>query len=72
MTGVHCYTVHDHSITHGPTDFRLFQVSIYKFHLWEDLLRESLDLCHDFTGLEVVLSFCCLLLMFFLELLLVV
>ena len=37
----------------------------YKFHLWEDLLRESLDLCHDFTGLQVVLSFCCLLLMFF-------
>ena len=57
-------TVHDHSITHGPTDFRLFQVS-YKFHLWKDLLRESLDLCHDFTGLRVVLSFYCLLLMFF-------
>ena len=37
----------------------------YKFHLWEDLLRESLDLCHDFTGLQVVLSFFCLLLMFF-------
>ena len=37
----------------------------YKFHLWEDLLRESLDLCHDFIGLQVVLSFCCLLLMFF-------
>ena len=37
----------------------------YKFHLWEDLLRESLDLCHDFTGLQVVLSFCCLLLKFF-------
>ena len=29
----------------------------YKFHLWEDLLGESLDLCHDFTGLHVVLSF---------------
>ena len=29
----------------------------YKFHLWEDLLRKSLDLCHDFTGLQVVLSF---------------
>ena len=34
--------------------------------------RESLDLCQDFTGLQVVLSFYCLLLMFFLELLLVV
>ena len=37
----------------------------YRFHLWEDLLRENLDLCHDFAGLPVVFSFCCLLLMFF-------
>ena len=72
MTGVDRYTVHMTFLSPmGLPIFICFKFR-YKFHLWEDLLRESLDLCHDFTGLQIVLSFCCLLLMFFLELLLVV
>ena len=73
MTGVG-YTVHMTILSPmGLPIFICFRFR-YKFYLWEDLLRESLDLCHDFIGLQVVLSFCCLLLMFFffLELLLVV
>ena len=70
MTDVNFYTVHmTILLLIGLPIFVCFRFR-YKFHLWEDLLRESLDLCHDFTGLHVVLSFCCLLLMFFLELLL--
>ena len=65
MTGVNCYTVHMTILSPmGLLIFVCFRFR-YKFHLWEDLLRESLDLCHDFTGLQVVLSFCCLFLMFF-------
>ena len=65
MTGVNCYTVHMTILSPmGLSIFVCFGFR-YKFHLWEDLLRKSLDLCHDFTGLQVVLSFCCLLLMFF-------
>ena len=65
MTGVNFYTVHMTILSPvGLPIFVCFRFR-YKFHLWEDLLRESLDLCHDFTGLQVVLSFCCLLLMFF-------
>ena len=72
MTGVDRYIVHMTFLSSmGQPIFICFRFR-YKFHLWEDLLRESLDLCHDFTGLQIVLSFCCLLLMFFLELLLVV
>ena len=72
MTGVDRYTVHMTFLSPmGLPNFICFRFR-YKFHLWEDLLRESLDLCHDFTGLQIVLSFCCLLLMFFLELLLVI
>ena len=71
MTGVNYYTVHMTILSPiGLPIFVCFRFR-YKFHLLEDLLRESLDLCHDFTGLQVVLSFCCLLLMFFLEFLLV-
>ena len=65
MTGVNFYTVHMTILSPmGLPIFICFRFR-YKFHLWEDLLRESLDLCHDFTGFQVVLSFCCLLLMFF-------
>ena len=66
MTSVNCYTVHMTNILSpmGLPIFVCFRFR-YKFHLLEDLLRESLDLCHDFTGLQVVLFFCCLLLMFF-------
>ena len=65
MTGVNCYTVHMTILSlMGLPIFVCFR-SRYKFHLWEDLLRESLDLCHDFTDLQVVLSFCCLFFMFF-------
>ena len=65
MTGVNFYTVHMTILSPmGLPIFVCFRFR-YKFHLWEDLLRESLDLCHDFTGLQVVLSFYCLLLMFF-------
>ena len=65
MTGVNCYTVHMTILSPiGLPIFVCFRFR-YKFNLWEDLLRESLDLCHDFTSLQVVLSFCCLLLMFF-------
>ena len=71
MMGVNCYTVHMTILSPmGLPIFVCFRFR-YKSHLWEDLLRESLDLCHDFTGFQVVLSFCCLLLMFFLEPLLV-
>ena len=59
MMGVNCYTVHMTILSPmGLPIFVCFSFR-YKFHLWEDLLRESLDLCHDFTGLQVVLSFCC-------------
>ena len=73
MTGVDRYTVHMTFLSPmGLPIFICFRFR-YKFHLWEDLLRESLDLCYDLTGLQIVLSFCCLFLMFFfLELLLVV
>ena len=65
MTGVNCYTVHMTILSPmGLSIFVCFRFR-YKFHLLEDLLRESLDLCHDFTSLQVVLSFCCLLFMFF-------
>ena len=65
MTGVNCYTMHITILSPmGLSIFVCFRFR-YKFHLWEDLLRESLDLCHDFTGLQVVLSFCYLFLMFF-------
>ena len=64
MTGVDRYTVRMTILSPMDTPiFACFRFR-YKFHLWEDLLRESLDLCHDFVGLQVVLSFCCLLLMF--------
>ena len=57
MMGVNCYTVHMTILSPmGLPIFVCFSFR-YKFHLWEDLLRESLDLCHDFTGLQVVLSF---------------
>ena len=65
MTGVDHYTVHMTILSPmGRPIFVCFKFQ-YRFHLWEDLLRENLDLCHDFTGLYVVLSFCYLLLMFF-------
>ena len=72
MTGVDRYIVHMTFISPMSLPIFICFRFRYKFHLWEDLLRESLDLCHDFTGLQIVLSFCCLFLMFFLELLLVV
>ena len=51
MTSVNCYTVHMTILSPmGLPIFVCFRFR-YKFHLWEDLLRESLDLCHDFTGL---------------------
>ena len=57
MTGVNCYTVHMTILSPmGLPIFVCFRFR-YKLHLWEDLLRESLDLCHNFTGLQVVLSF---------------
>ena len=61
MTGVNCYTVHMTILS--PMGLSIFVCLRfrYKFHFWEDLLRESLDLCHDFTGLQVFfffLSFC--------------
>ena len=56
MTGVNCYTVHMTILSPmGLPIFVCFRFR-YKFHLWEDLLRESLDLCHNFTGLLVVMS----------------
>ena len=65
MTGVNCYTVHMTILSPmGLSIFVCFRFR-YKFHLWEDLFRESLDLCHDFPGLQFVLSFCCLFLNFF-------
>ena len=65
MTGVNCYTVHMTILSPmGLSIFVCFRFR-YKFHLWEDLFRESLDLCHDFPGLQFVLSFCCLFLIFF-------
>ena len=65
MTSFNCYTVHMTILSPmGLPIFICFRFR-YKFHIWEDLLIESLDLSHDFTGLQVVLSFCCLLLMFF-------
>ena len=73
MTGVNCYTMHMTILS--PMDLLIFVCFRfrYKFHLWEDLLRESLDLCHDFTGLQVFLSFLLFAFdVFFLELLLVV
>ena len=63
--GVDRYTVHMTILSPiGQPIFACFMFR-YRFHILEDLLRESLDLCHDFSGLYVVLSFCCLLLMFF-------
>ena len=48
MTGVDRYTVHMTFLSPmGLPIFICFRFR-YKFHLWEDLLRESLDLCHDF------------------------
>ena len=65
MTGVDRYTVHMTILSPmGRPIFACFRFR-YRFHLWDDLLRESLDLCHDFVGLQVVLSFCCLFFMFF-------
>ena len=65
MTSVNRYTVHMTILSPmGQLIFACFRFQ-YRFHLWEDLLRENLDLCHDFVGLHVVLSFCCFLLMFF-------
>ena len=66
MTGVDRYTVHMTILS--PINRPIFTCFMfrYRFHLnCEDLLRESLDLCHDFASLQVVLSFCCLLLIFF-------
>ena len=64
MMGVDYYTMNMTILSPmGRPIFACFRFR-YKFHLWEDLLRESLDLCHDFVGLQVVLSFYCLLLMF--------
>ena len=45
-------------------DFHLLQISMWVSPL-EDLLGESSDLYHDFVGFQVVLSFCCLIFMFF-------
>ena len=57
MTGVNCYTVHITILSPmGQPIFACFKFR-YRFHLWEDLLRDSLDLCHDFVGLQIVLSF---------------
>ena len=57
MTGVDRYTMHMNILSPmGQPIFACFKFR-YRFHLWEDLLRESLDLCHDFVGLHVVLSF---------------
>ena len=65
MTGVDRYTMHMTILSPmGQLILACFKFR-YMFHLWEDLLRESLDLCHDFVGLQVVLSFYCFLLMFF-------
>ena len=73
MTGVNCYTMHMTILSPmGLLIFVCFRFR-YKFHFWEDLLRESLDLCHDFTGLQVVLSFLLFVFyVFFLEFILVV
>ena len=65
MTGVNFYTMHMTILSPMGLPIFVYFRFRYKFHLWENLLRESLDLCHDFTGLQVVLSFCCLLLIFF-------
>ena len=65
MGVVDCYTVHMTILSPmGQPIFTCFRFR-YRFPLWEDLLRENLDLCHDFASLHVVLSFCCLLLMVF-------
>ena len=65
MTGVDRYIVHMTILSPiGRPIFTCFKFR-YRFHLWEDFLRENLDLCHDFSSLHIVLSFCCLLLMFF-------
>ena len=65
MAGVDRYTVHMTILSPmGRLIFACFRFR-YRFHLWKDLLRENLDLCHDFAGLHIVLSFCCLLLNFF-------
>ena len=57
MTGVDRYTMHMTILSPmGQPIFACFRFR-YRFHLWEDLLRESLDICHDFAGLQVVLSF---------------
>ena len=73
MTSVDRYIVHMTVLSPmGRSIFAPFRFQ-YRFHLWEDLLRENLDLCHDFAGLPVVLSFCCLFFIYiFLELILVV
>ena len=68
MMSVDRYTMHMTILSPmGRSIFACFRFR-YRFHQWKDLLREKLDLCHYFAGLYVVLSFCCLLLMFFLEL----
>ena len=55
MTGVDCFTVHMTILSPmGRSIFSCFRFR-YRFHLWEDLLRENLDLCHDFAGFHVVL-----------------
>ena len=66
MTGVDRCTVHMTILSPmGRSIFACFRFR-YRFYLWNDLFRENLDLHYDFAGLHVVLSFCCLLLMFFL------
>ena len=54
MTGVDRYTVHMTILSPmGRSIFVCFRFR-YWFPLWEDLLRENLDLCHDFADLHVV------------------
>ena len=65
MTGVDRYTMHMAILSPmGQSIFACFRFR-YRFRLWNDLLRESLDLCHDFAGLQVVLSFVVCFLCFF-------
>ena len=68
MTSVDRYTVHMTILSPiGRSIFTCFRFR-YRFHLWEDFLRESLNLYNDFVGFLVVLSFFYfLLLLFFLE-----